>query len=332
MRRWTIRVLVWLALGATVNVAVAWSALAWRTVKLVPVAGVAFSWPEPGYAGAGWPTCGGMNATSNAVCSSVAAFGESSKVSTRDRSASAGHFRMVSVAAGWPLRSLRCISTDDPLSGHKSREGIELPASWRAHQSKFWSVPTHPLAAGFVLNSAFYATAIAAGSICESMLRRRYPESTFIWKRRLRSSGTWLGLLCVLLLAVLAVLSVWISIWLNSGGLTVALEGGQISTSFVNLGMPAGSQWHAESRANPTMDWSFTYEDSPIGYSVRLPLWPVVLLVSIVTALLWYCGRRSTRAGHCQRCKYDLTGLAPGGKCPECGKGSVISSPVPEKS
>ena len=36
--------------------------------------------------------------------------------------------------------------------------------------------------------------------------------------------------------------------------------------------------------------------------------------------------------GYCPKCNYDLTGLAFGSKCPECGKPGTITSPAPEKS
>ena len=61
------------------------------------------------------------------------------------------------------------------------------------------------------------------------------------------------------------------------------------------------------------------------------------LFYALPIALLWLAPgqlRRwhRRRHGHCQICNYDLTGLAPGSTCPECGKASTITSPAPERS
>lgn len=50
---------------------------------------------------------------------------------------------------------------------------------------------------------------------------------------------------------------------------------------------------------------------------INIPLWVPLLLVSGLTALLWWRDRR-VPAGHCEHCRYDLTGNVSG-VCPECG-------------
>jgi hypothetical protein len=50
---------------------------------------------------------------------------------------------------------------------------------------------------------------------------------------------------------------------------------------------------------------------------VQMPLWIPLLLVIAATAWLWL-RLRSTPAGHCRTCGYDLTGNVSG-RCPECG-------------
>ncbi len=59
-----------------------------------------------------------------------------------------------------------------------------------------------------------------------------------------------------------------------------------------------------------------------------VPVWPGFLINSVFyTAVLYtlaHSGMRLYRrtlipAGHCQRCRYDLSGLEPGTPCPECG-------------
>ena len=56
---------------------------------------------------------------------------------------------------------------------------------------------------------------------------------------------------------------------------------------------------------------------------VVLPMWCLWLAVAAPTAYLWCRDRRRFAPGLCQRCGYDLSGLPPGGACPECGKGAA---------
>ena len=53
------------------------------------------------------------------------------------------------------------------------------------------------------------------------------------------------------------------------------------------------------------------------NYQILLPLWIPFLLITIPIAFLWWRDRRIP-LGHCQRCRYDLTGNTSG-VCPECG-------------
>jgi hypothetical protein len=49
-----------------------------------------------------------------------------------------------------------------------------------------------------------------------------------------------------------------------------------------------------------------------------VPLWPTVLVLGAVSALLWILDHRRISPGHCGKCGYDLTGNVSG-RCPECG-------------
>jgi hypothetical protein len=59
------------------------------------------------------------------------------------------------------------------------------------------------------------------------------------------------------------------------------------------------------------------------GLITILPLWMPFLIFAIpttaLTAFLWWFDRRRIPPGHCQRCRYDLTGNVSGA-CPECGE------------
>ena len=56
---------------------------------------------------------------------------------------------------------------------------------------------------------------------------------------------------------------------------------------------------------------------SPRIRMLQIPIWLLVLMAAIPTAILWYRDRRPPK-GHCQTCGYDLTGNVTG-VCPECG-------------
>jgi hypothetical protein len=51
---------------------------------------------------------------------------------------------------------------------------------------------------------------------------------------------------------------------------------------------------------------------------VEVPLGPVVLILAVATALLFWTDRRPPK-GHCRKCGYNLTGNVSG-VCSECGQ------------
>lgn len=63
--------------------------------------------------------------------------------------------------------------------------------------------------------------------------------------------------------------------------------------------------------------WRFELRPSPMGV-VMVPLWVVSLAGAVATAWGWRVSRRESTHG-CERCGYDLRGLAAGAACPECG-------------
>ena len=58
-----------------------------------------------------------------------------------------------------------------------------------------------------------------------------------------------------------------------------------------------------------------------ILFSIRIPLWSLLLGTAVPTALLWRLDRRPL-PGHCP-CGYDLRGNVSG-TCPECGRAGVF--------
>ena len=87
--------------------------------------------------------------------------------------------------------------------------------------------------------------------------------------------------------------------------------------------------WIYHPRIEDTFTWKYRTISWTGGREVVVPLWLIAFIPSLTTAWLWYRDRR--QPGRCTDCNYDLTGLATGSACPECGKASTITSPVPEK-
>lgn len=100
----------------------------------------------------------------------------------------------------------------------------------------------------------------------------------------------------------------------------VAVDVGRFS--FTAWAVPAGPSarpafWLVRGRHGVVSWWPDTGTTGMVSW-VRLPLWMPFALVAAPTA--WICcrARLRARAGRCA-CGYDVTGLAPGAECPECG-------------
>lgn len=80
---------------------------------------------------------------------------------------------------------------------------------------------------------------------------------------------------------------------------------------------PAGIMCIPTQKRPLRLVWLPTYGCASGWCAVSLPLWPVVLLMAIVSAKTWRKGR-AVPAGCCARCEYDLRGSVSE-RCPECG-------------
>ena len=149
-------------------------------------------------------------------------------------------------------------------------------------------------------------------------------------RRKVRRVGKWVGLVIVLLVLGVDVGSIWfgLRVSLFSDRRLVVRSGGVVDSHWLpNTMLPSGDGFYrhdAEFQWRP-MEWTFS-----LGWSKFYPIWILALPLAALTTWLWHLDR--SKPGVCSACNYDLTGLAPGSTCPECGKGGVISSPAPEKS
>lgn len=92
-----------------------------------------------------------------------------------------------------------------------------------------------------------------------------------------------------------------------------------------------GIFWRAEHQWVPiSIWWPQVTLSGPPGTDVPdllVPLWMPLAVLAPAAAYLLYSDRRSARrlrAGLCIKCGYDLSGLAAGAVCPECGAGHPV--------
>ena len=76
----------------------------------------------------------------------------------------------------------------------------------------------------------------------------------------------------------------------------------------------------ALSRFDPTGTKRIPLRPIPLAFAADAALYGAVLASPVLAFRVWRRVRRRRR-GRCVACGYDLSGLAPGGACPECGKG-----------
>ncbi len=169
---------------------------------------------------------------------------------------------------------------------------------------------------------------------------------------RKRTALGWTLLALGTLIAALWLASGWWSLGYFGSRATTAIAGGQLYTRLNLNGLPSGVHLVRINRGSwiPSVrlwlgigiddsDPPLRYYDFGLGSvavnatglkQVYFVLWPLPLL-------LWATGAASLRSGlristgECTSCNYDLTGLAAGAVCPECGK-SVSATATAEGS
>ncbi len=117
--------------------------------------------------------------------------------------------------------------------------------------------------------------------------------------------------------------------WTGRSEVAVALRAGELRVSswasLVDLGeygehspLPRRG-WQASPFRWPRIwRWRPTWLSASGVWLVSLPLWIPAAAAAVVLGVAWRGGRRArARAGRCEHCGYDLTGIV--GACPECG-------------
>lgn len=171
MKRWTLRILVFLLLGTVVNVAVAWACVL-RDASFREIHPTEFRWPIPVPPGFEQPVWG----------HGLKAFGFTSLgawVNTATGDPGCLNVQL----AGWPLRAF-CAER------HYVKQGLGIPGLQRFDSpASFWDgiaipervkgnseyrcLPTGPLWPGFAINTVFYAAVVWMLFAAPFALRRR---------------------------------------------------------------------------------------------------------------------------------------------------------------
>jgi hypothetical protein len=140
---------------------------------------------------------------------------------------------------------------------------------------------------------------------------------------RLRRVLKWAGLgVCVVIVAAFITSLRWeIGVVAPPGGLTLWLG----CIHITDLAQFGQHEWHVDdhgrfawrevARGPAWIPWSYSLFGFP---AVVVPLWILLLIIALPTALLWYRDRRPPK-GCCQGCGYNLRGNVSG-ICPECGE------------
>ena len=141
----------------------------------------------------------------------------------------------------------------------------------------------------------------------------------------IRKTVKWGGAAVTVLLVVVWIGSgPWHRAWLFRGGWVVYLEERALTASedpsLDVSDVTARREWErrVNGRKMPIRSDIF-----PSTRTLRLPLWLLVVLSGVTTAVAWHLdtlARRRARLNLCPKCRYDRTGLAAGAVCPECGK------------
>ena len=140
----------------------------------------------------------------------------------------------------------------------------------------------------------------------------------------------WGGAVVSVLLVVVWIASNWLLItclgrWPQSWDLSVMT--GVVELEWGSFPIPGRAGFHIEYNES-SVSSGFNWSVGRRGGMVQSPLWVLVAASALGTAAVFgidTLAHRRARAGFCPECDYNLTGLAPGAVCPECGTAALAS-------
>ena len=138
--------------------------------------------------------------------------------------------------------------------------------------------------------------------------------------RRRRCSGVRAALAATILLTAVWAASAWCTALIAWRGLLAGVEDGRIGIAWPWPGEGVETRTEVRRWRAPVQRWGFQVDlDAPYRV-VAGPLWMPALGAAGLLLVAWKRSRCSRPPAGCPACGYDLSGLAPGAACPECGR------------
>lgn len=144
-------------------------------------------------------------------------------------------------------------------------------------------------------------------------------------RRRAGSLLRWSGTVLSVLLLALWFHSGWYTSVVQVWRLSMVAWHGELSLVWIPAGVTplnvGPAVYRDVRRRGGPWEWWYHYDPRTArAATLMVPLWWPIVLVAAPTGVAWWRSRRGAPKG-CPRCGYDLTGLAKGSRCPECGAG-----------
>jgi hypothetical protein len=149
---------------------------------------------------------------------------------------------------------------------------------------------------------------------------------------RIRKGIKWGGVVVTLLLTMIWIESTWwcavCRVWSDVGigvvsGQIRAVRSRNISIRSALYRAPVGEPF----------EWSCRYIlpnriDKYRFWMIFFPIWPLILVVAVVTLIAWRSEILADRDGVnlCSKCRYNRAGIAGDARCPECGASGEMES------
>lgn len=148
---------------------------------------------------------------------------------------------------------------------------------------------------------------------------------------QLRRRAKWACLIFVVAFVVMDIASIWWTFGFKSAPGSPSGEYSSVRIGWGRMSVYWDTQftlWPLElevaERHNMDFRWVFEYQRTILSRQtlVRIPMWAIIAAGILPTAALWWLDRAPRPPNQCQKCGYDLSGLARTEviRCPECGR------------
>ncbi len=132
----------------------------------------------------------------------------------------------------------------------------------------------------------------------------------------------WAGVSVCAVLVLWSVVSLRYAVKFTSRHFMVQVWAGWVGVFHFSLARPESGVSFATGWADGTSAesalWFKMSRNGPRDWGLDVPMWSLLAVAAVPTAVMSWRDRRKFGAGRCRQCGYELAGLS-GGVCPECG-------------